>query len=385
MSLHLKSIRVYFVQVPLRFTVEHALAARRSNITGFLVLTARDGTMGVGEFLAREYLMGETPDDIVRYLQTIAPLLASAPMDNPIELLRRLWQSSDDIPGKYGALGALDLALLDLWGKVTRTPVAGLLALSAPDRTRTFSYSAVYPFASGLKLTALHLGYARLLGITDLKVKGSGDLDRDLDYVGRIRRAFPYPVTIRLDLNGSLSPANAEAYFARLLETGVTWFEQPFPADDWDSSARFQSQYRSRVVLCADESVCTCADLERAIRTRAFDAVNIRIAKHGGLLASLQIYERAVAAGLKLQLGALVGETSVLSFAGLHFAAAVPPLLHYEGCFGKYLVRWDLIQPALTFSRRGHVSAQQLPVAGLVPAFGMERLERAALSSTQLV
>jgi muconate cycloisomerase len=242
----------------------------------------------------------------------------------------------------------------------------------------------VYPFARGLKLTALNLIYARLLRISDLKVKGTGDAARDLDYVTAIRRAFPYPVAIRLDLNGSLDPTHAEHYFSQLLKAGVSWFEQPFAKNEWDASARFQQQFRGVAVLCADESVCTPADLERAIRERAFDAVNIRIGKNGGLLASMQIYQRAIAAGLQVQLGSLVGETSVLAFAGLHFSAATAPLVHYEGCFGKYLVKWDLVPRSLSFSRFGHVPLTRLPEAGLVPAFDLKRLERSAISSESL-
>lgn len=384
MSLRIKSFRVLIVRVPLRFSVEHALASRKENITGFLILTADDGSVGVGEFLAREYVMGETRDEIVEYLRRLARRLRSAEIEDPIEFIRELWQKAEETPGNNGAIGALDLALLDVWGKHNRISAAGLLKSGAPNRERTFVYSGIYPFASGVKLAALDFCYVRLLGVTDLKVKGSGDIERDANYIERIRRIFPYRVDIRMDLNGSLAPENAEAYFVRMLVLGVRWFEQPFAKGDWETSARFQEMFQEDAVLCADEAVCSMGDLERAIRERAFGAINIRIGKNGGLVAAWEIYQRAIGAGLKVQLGALVGETSVLAFAGLHFAAATEPLAHYEGCFGRYLVGWDLIEPSLTFSRRGLVSLQRLPNAGLVPAFDLKRLVRAALSATEL-
>jgi L-alanine-DL-glutamate epimerase-like enolase superfamily enzyme len=371
-------MQVYFVRVPLRVSVDHALASRRENMTGFLVLTGEDGVQGVGEFLAREYVMGETRQEIVSGLERIRRQVVGKVIDDPIELLEALWAEPDSARGKQGAMAAFDLALFDLWGSAHDTPAAALLTCKGLDRSRTILYSAVYPFASGLKLTGLHIGYAWLLRMADVKVKGSGALESDLEYVREIRRAFREPVQIRLDLNGALKPERAETYLAQMREEGITWFEQPLAKDDWDLCARYREMFRGELVLCADESVCTKGDLERAIACGAFDAINIRIGKNGGLLAARDMYERATGAGMKVQLGALVGETSVLAYAGLAFAAATAPLEHYEGCFGHYLTEWDLVQPSLTFSRGGHVSLSRLPAGGIVPEFDDRRLQAAA-------
>lgn len=395
-ALQLASVHLYFVRVPLRITIEHALAARHANLTGLLILTASDGTRGIGEFLARDYVMGEAREDIVCQLKRLAPRLLSAPIQDPVALLNELRAQSRDVPqsedmpqsgkmrGMHGALGALDLALLDLWGKQRGIPAAQLIANEPLALDHTISYSGVYPFAKGLKLQALSAIYRWLLRITELKVKGSGDVARDLDYIRRIRAAFPYSVNIRLDLNASLARANAAAYFSRMLEAGVSWFEQPFAKDAWEASSQFQAQFREAATLCADESVCTMDELEQAIRQRAFAAVNLRIGKNSGLVESMRLYRRAIEAGLKVQLGALVGETSVLAYAGLHFAAATAPLVHYEGCFGKYLLKWDVLSPSLTFGRFGRLSLNRLPTAGLVPEFDLARLERAAHTHEQL-
>ena len=64
-----------------------------------------------------------------------------------------------------------------------------------------------------------------------------------------------------------------------------------------------------------------------------------RIAKNGGLLPALRIARRALEAGLDLQLGCLVGETSLLSAAGLAFLQACPRVRFVEGAFGRFLLR----------------------------------------------
>ena len=386
MALLIKRAEYLLVRIPLRFSIRHALASRTANTSGFVVLTADNGAMGIGEFLCRDYVTGETPDDCLRCLRRAAPLLTRAAIDNPPAFITTLWHQMADEIGRYGALCALELALLDLWGKQHNQPVAALLYPGVVKTQQTPVYSAVYPFASGLKLSALHFFYRSLIRAESIKVKGTGRIVDDAAYLARIRRAFPYPVRLRLDLNGSLSPDHADEYFSRMLASrdGVRWFEQPFPKDAWEVSARFQQQFASDAVLCADESVCSMEDLIRAIRHGAFRAVNIRIAKHGGLLNALRLYDKAVQNGLAVQLGCLVGESSVLAYAGLLFAAVTDPLHHYEGCFGTYLITWDAIEPSLTFSRQGRVPLARLPQAGLVPMFNINRLRARAVQSSAL-
>lgn len=379
MSFQLVSVQLLFVPIPLRFSVEHALAARSENTTGLLVLTAQDGTQGVGEFLAREYVMGETRAEIAAQLKQLAQVVLRAPMDDPIQFLGKLWQQ-EHVPGQFGAIGALDLALLDLASKKRGVSLPTLLEPRFRARNHTPNFSAVYPFATGLKRAALNFIYRRVFSMQDVKMKGSGEIERDLNYVSKIRNAFSYPIRIRVDLNASLVPENAKIYFEQMLKANIHWFEQPFAKNDFDTSAHFQRLFENDAVLCADESVCTRADLEQIIASQAFRAVNLRIGKNGGLLKSLELYQRAMDAGLKVQLGALVGETSVLGYAGLHFAALTAPLEHYEGAFGKFLLKWDPVHPSLTFGRHGRVPFTRLPMVGLVPAFDLRRAQQKAIS-----
>src|SRR3990172_6933828 len=303
---------IFLVNIPLRMKVEHALASRHVNTTGFLVLESSDGAAGIGEFLARDYVTGDTVDDCVTALRDLGAHLTGIAIVDPLDVIRDLWMTTPDRPGRIGALGAVDLAFLDLCGKTSERSASSLLERTPRATADGVTFSATYPLAHGVKLAILHLFYRTWLKMAHLKMKGTGDVDADLRYVRVLRAAFPYPVSVRVDLNGSLRPDAAEEYFARMLEPAcdVRWFEQPFPKDDFETAARFQQQFADHVVLCADESVCTIEDLERTIRAQAFRAVNIRIAKHGGLLRALEIHDRAAAAGLQTQLGCLVGESS---------------------------------------------------------------------------
>ena len=61
--------------------------------------------------------------------------------------------------------------------------------------------------------------------------------------------------------------------------------------------------------------------------------------------------------------GGQVGETSILSRAGLIVAGEAGELLAgYEGAYGTHLLQWDVVTPSLSFGRGGLIS---LAAAGL--------------------
>ena len=382
MTLRINKIEVFLVNMPLRFSIKHALHNRTNNTTGFIILSDDEGNVGIGEFLCRDYVTGENIEDSVQCLQQISQEMVKAVVDNPVDFIKSIWNHYADKKGKYGAICALELALFDIWSKKQGKSIAEFLCPDALLKKKDPRYSAVFPLATGFKFFALQLTY-RVLQVENIKIKGVGQVKADLAYVTKIRNTFSCPVNLRLDLNGSLSPNHAEEYFSKMLESknNIRWFEQPFSKDDWGNSEKFQKKFASDFTFCADESVCSMEDVERAIRTGAFRAINIRIAKNGGLLKALELYKKATESGLETQLGCYVGESSILAYAGLHFSSMIDQLRYHEGCFGNYLNKWDVIQPSLTFTQKGQVSFKRLPQAGLVPSFNLDRLRKKAFKT----
>ena len=106
--------------------------------------------------------------------------------------------------------------------------------------------------------------------------------------------------------------------------------------------------------VMADESLHDAATLERLIAAHACTDVNVRIAKCGGLVASLARCRRALEAGLTLQVGCQVGETSQLSATQLVLIHTLGAGIRYvEGCFGERLLAHDPVRPLLQFRRGG--------------------------------
>ena len=114
--------------------------------------------------------------------------------------------------------------------------------------------------------------------------------------------------------------------------------------------------------------------LERLVAERGCDVFNLRVSKNGGLLNTARLYRLAMAAGLRCQLGAQVGETGLLSAAGRHVATRLADILWCEGSYGWILLRPEIVTPDITVGRGGWAPALTAPGLGVTPE--ATRLER---------
>jgi muconate cycloisomerase len=87
----------------------------------------------------------------------------------------------------------------------------------------------------------------------------------------------------------------------------------------------------------------------------------VRISKCGGLIAAYARSREALDAGLTLQVGCQVGESSLLSAAHVTLLGALAPLdpgvWYAEGCFGRHLLREDPASPSVQFHYGGRPPA----------------------------
>jgi muconate cycloisomerase len=97
--------------------------------------------------------------------------------------------------------------------------------------------------------------------------------------------------------------------------------------------------------------------LQAFISQQACTGANVRISKCGGLVGAYARCREAVDAGLMLQVGCQVGESSLLSAAHLSLLSALaslrPGVRYAEGCFGRHLLREDPASPLVQFGYGG--------------------------------
>lgn len=200
------------------------------------------------------------------------------------------------------ARNALDSALWDLEAQRTGEPVWRRAGLPAPGPLVTaFTISLGDPDAMARAAEA-----ARGHPLLKLKLGGEGDRAR----VAAVRKAAPEARLI-VDANESWAGLDIEAEAAALAALGVELIEQPLPAGQEQALAGV----RSPVPLCADESCQSRADLDRCVG--AFQAINIKLDKAGGLTEALALAAEAKARGLKRMVGCMLSTSLGIAPAAL--------------------------------------------------------------------
>lgn len=350
----LDAIRARSLNIPFKTTFRHAQAERAATQTLWVEARA-EGRTGYGEGCPREYVTGETLETAAAFCRAHASGWHEAIRD--LSTLRR-WSEAHvrEIDRNPAAWAAVELALLDLLGKVENRPVEALLGL--PPLSGSFRYTAVLGDAPGAQFAAQLQHYLKA-GFKDFKVKLSGDPVRDEEKVRLLSDAGLASAAVRADANNLWPTADAAITALETLDFRFRALEEPLRAGDYAGMARVAATLDTSIVL--DESVVRADQLEHLDATPDRWIVNLRISKMGGLLRSLDLVSQIRRRQLGLIIGAQVGETSVLTRAALTVAnTARDVLIAQEGAFGTHLLARDVVDPSLTFGAGGVLELDEL-------------------------
>ncbi len=382
-------LTAYHIRIPLRKPIRHASHCRTSTDNVLVRCVLADRTEGVGEGVPREYVTGETVDsalDLLRRSDLAAQLEPCRDFPSAVALAERLRLAP--VPGdERGIQGnaarcALELAVLDAYGKHFGSPVSEVTRLLAPELHRPrqrIQYSGAITSARGWKIR-LAAWIQRLYGFRQIKVKvgieGYDDPARLRAVRGRVGR-----IDLRVDANEAWPAAAAVERIRALEPFGISAVEQPVAHAEVNALADVRRQVKTPIML--DESLCGFVDAERAADRGLCDLFNLRLSKCGGFIPTLRLAQFARRRGLACQLGCQVGETAVLSAAGRHFAASVDGLRYLEGSYDRHLVREALGTRDLTFGWGGWAAA--LPGPGLGMTLDARALERVTVRKEVLL
>ncbi len=179
-----------------------------------------DGLVGRGE-AAPVYYRGDSIESAAEFLTDVAPALIGD--DDPFAL-EEIGSRLADVEGEGAGKAALDAALHDWIGRRLGVPVWRLLGLSptAPPTSYTIGIDTI----EGTRDRARR---ARAFGSLKVKVGGTEDLER----LEAVRSETDVP--LRVDANEGWTLDSATELMPALVELGVEFVEQPFPAADLDS------------------------------------------------------------------------------------------------------------------------------------------------------
>ena len=338
--MRIESATLHHVQIPFKGPFQHSRQSRAYSDAIVVVLRSEEGVRGFGEVVPRSYVTGESVADILEKSgPTMIDRLLGTELGSRDDAEEWCRQSLD--PDHLALVSGFELAVLDLAGKTFRFGVGELLGSEpGPGLPR----GVVIGFEIDTDRVSRHCAVLRLSGHNHIKVKvGRPD---DVERLELVAGAFP-DLPLRLDANGVWSPSEAIAALRALAHIPIASIEQPVGKHDLEGLKTVRSE--TGIPVMADESVCSVEDAERLIEMGAADIFNVRIGKHGGVLASSRIVAMAREAGLSCNLGTLVGETAILSRAAELFGRFVPGFecLDGKGQNGFLLVR-DLVSDPAT-------------------------------------
>lgn len=358
MTAAIASIRAQALDIPFKVQFKHASASREATQT--LWVEARDdaGRIGYGEGCPREYVTGETLEGALAFVVRHAAACSARIAD--VGALRAWVDDKRSVIDRApAAWSAIELALLDLFAQRERCSVEQLLGLPALDGS--FRYTAVIGDGPIARFDAELARYIQA-GFRDFKIKLSGDLERDRGKVASLRAGGIDAGRVRADANNLWQDVDAAGAHLRALDYGFTALEEPLRADDLAGMAQLAGQLRCAIIL--DESALRIAQLAALGAWPVPWMVNLRISKMGGLLRALAFADAARAAGLRIVIGAHVGETSVLTRAALCVAHVSRDILFaQEGAFGTHLLARDVIEPPIMFGAGGVLHCRDLAEA----------------------
>lgn len=361
--LPIRCCETHSLAIPMRHKVGHAAAQRVCSEPIVFSVELADGTIGFGETHPREYVSGESLADVKRSIREIfLPLLIDmhpANFGEAIETLAALPTLDSEGRPITAARAAVEIALFDAYGTAfqrTLESIAGYLderGFEPPGSRDTCRYTIVLPSGSPRKSAKL-ARLARLARIRNYKVKvGDDEDDARLRAVCRVlkRPLARGSATLTIDANMAWDVDAAKRKLYAWRDLPIQCVEQPLPKvapEQWGKLAD-----ESPFPLMPDESLITDIDAQSLIDAGGAGWFNIRLSKNGGFVPSLKLAILARRHGIPIQLGCMVGETSILSAAGRWFLQMTPGVRRVEGSFGRLLLDDDVVSRPLRFGLGG--------------------------------
>ena len=307
------SFRTRTVELHLRtpFRLSRGTSDVRHNVIFELV---HDGVVGRGE-AAPIPRYRESAESAAAALERMAAGLAD-PRAFAVEGARLA------VAGQRAAQAAFDAALHDLAGGGGGVPVRERLGFDRRPLPPTSWTIGVDPIPEALAKVAA----AGQFEVIKLKMGVAGDIELLRAVRAATRQA------IRVDANEGWTLEGARERLPELARLGVEFVEQPLPEACLDETRELRRT--SPLPLIADESVHDATDIPRL--AGAFDGINVKLAKCGGIAPALRLIAAARAHGMKVLLGCMI-ESSL----GIAAALAVAPLVDWIDLDGHLLIDND--------------------------------------------
>jgi D-galactarolactone cycloisomerase len=315
----IESVVAYPVGLPLEENLQWG-AMSVSTKGGIIVEVKTDeGLIGIGEAgFSSEYF--STVGPLIN--DQLGPLIIGRdPQD-----ISALWHDmmrSTHMWGRRGietyALSGIDIALWDLFGKITSQPVHRLLGTAQNSVRAYYAPSLKHP-----DLAIKEAIQATKLGYTAIKLRVDGDLKSAVSLVSQVRAAVGDSMDLMVDANMSYDRRGALALAKEFQDLGVFWLEEPIMSRSLSQYINDHSWLADRVdlPLAGGESLLTRYEYIDLMAKLPFDYIQPDAASVGGISELKRIGDMASSWNLKL-----VPHIGCSSGTGIGLAAALNVIL----------------------------------------------------------
>jgi L-Ala-D/L-Glu epimerase / N-acetyl-D-glutamate racemase len=301
----------------------------------------RDGITGHGEGAPivryQENAMGAQ-----KAVDSLHDLVLAA---DPMQFSKVMSEVFSRVTGEWAGKAAIDIALMDWVGQKLGIPLYSYFGLDPKDTPlTTFSIGIDTP-----EITRQKTREADAYPILKVKV----GLDTDEATIEAVRSVTKKP--LRVDANEGWKDREEAVRKINWLETqGVEFIEQPLAADRIEDTRWIRS--RVHIPVIADEACQHASDIPKL--RDAYDGVNVKLDKSGGLLEAFRMIQVARAQGMKTMLGCMIS-----SSVSVTAAAHLSPLVDYADLDGNLLIANDPFHGVLV--EKGKLILPNRPGLGL--------------------
>lgn len=339
-----------------------------------------DGAEGIGG--AHDSVMATT---YPIFLKRVAPYFIGRDARRLEDLIHGVYLKDSNYKWQglpfWVCVAALEVALLDLLGKIANRPIGALFGgvvrkeiavyRASGNRGNTpeaeLDYLKKIVAETGARAIKYRLG-ARMR-YDDASTK------RDQALIPLVRKTFGERMTIYADANGSYDVPMAIRIGRMMEEHDYRFFEEPVPFDYYDETKRIAAALEIPIAIGEQES--SMRNFRRIIEERIARIVQPDLLYFGGLTRSVKVARMAEAAGLECTPHMSGGGLGYLYVA--HFASCVPncgPHQEYKGGENTIPVDCD------TSSLKCENGMMKIPSGpGLGVSFDPEFLKRAVAVS----
>lgn len=298
---------------------------------------------------------------LIRFLKPL--LMGQNPLDRE-RLYQQMWARNRNTTLR--CIGAVDVALWDLGGKVAGLPIHRMLG-SFRESIPAYASSEVLPSKAAYAEEAQRI---RDSGLQGYKIHPPGVWQQDIEICRHVRKAVGDGYRIMLDSTWSYNFVEAVRVGRALEELRYYWFEDPLDADDITNYVKLR-QKLDIPIMATEYAPGGFQAFAPWITMQATDFLRGDVAVKGGISALVKIAHLAEAFHMNLEVHH--GGNSLNNVANLHVILAIPNTEYFEVLLPDATQKYGLVED-ITAAADGTVRPPDGP--GLGAKIDFELIER---------